>query len=230
MSIILDLAVVAVIIINVLLSAKKGFVKTVVEVVGFIAALSLAFSLSTPIAEYSYDTFIGPAVENSLIESAGNIADASANSLFETLPPVITENAETFGISAENILSGVSGSVKENTADTVKIISEDIVKPITVKLIGMAATLLIFTILSFVVKILASVLNKIFSFSIIGKVNSSLGAVIGFFKGIVFATIVCIAISLVINLSGEGFWVFTPQNIEATYIFKFFTSLSQFII
>ena len=98
MSLILDLAVVAVILINVILSAKKGFVKTIVEVVGFIAALSLAFSLSTPIAEYTYDSFIGPAVENRLSESAGNIADASANNLFETLPPIITENAENFGI------------------------------------------------------------------------------------------------------------------------------------
>ena len=127
-------------------------------------------------------------------------------------------------------LSEVSGSVVENSADVVQTISQDIVRPITVKLIGMAATLLIFLALSFIVKFLAKVLNKLFSFSIIGKINSSLGGVIGFFKGIVFATVLCVAISLVINLTGAGFWVFTPENIDATYLFKFFTSFSQFII
>jgi uncharacterized membrane protein required for colicin V production len=230
MSIILDLAVVAVIIINVILSAKKGFVKTVVEVVGFIIALSLAFSLSTPVAEYTYDSFVGPAVEKSLTESTQNIADTSPNDLFETLPPIITENAKNFGISTESILGEISGSVKENSTEAVQTISQDIVRPITVKIISMVATLLIFLVLSIVVKFLAKVLNKLFSFSIIGKINTNLGGVIGFFKGIVFATVLCVAISLVINLTGSGFWVFTPDNINATYLFKFFTSFSQFII
>lgn len=227
MSIILDVAVLVVILISVFLSAKKGFVKTIVEVVGYIAAFALAFSLSTPIATYTYDSFIGPTVEKSLTESAGNIADSSANGLFETLPDIITENAENFGISVEKILEDVSGTVVNNSAETISTISDDMVKPITVKLIGMAATVLIFLLLSVVVNLLANVLNKLFSFSIIGKVNTTLGGVIGLLKGAVIVAVMCVAISLIVNLSGEGFWIFTPQNIDGTYLFKY---LSQIIL
>ncbi len=226
MSIILDVAVLVVIFISVFLSAKKGFVKTIVEVVGYIAAFALAFSLSTPIATYTYDSFIGPAVEKSLTESAGSIADSTANSLFETLPDIITQNAENFGISVENILEDASGTVADNSTETISAISGDIVKPIMVKLIGMAATVLIFLLLSVVVNLLANVLNKLFSFSIIGKVNTTLGGVIGLLKGTVIAAVMCVAISLIVNLSGEGFWIFTPQNIGGTYLFKY---LSQII-
>ena len=52
MSYILDAIIVLIIVITVVLSAKKGFVCTLIEVIGLIAAIVIAISLSSPISNF----------------------------------------------------------------------------------------------------------------------------------------------------------------------------------
>ena len=53
MSYILDAIIILIVLFYVFISAKKGFVRTLIEVVGFVAAIVIAFTVSTPIAEVS---------------------------------------------------------------------------------------------------------------------------------------------------------------------------------
>ena len=75
-----------------------------------------------------------------------------------------------------------------------------------------------------VVKFLAKMINRVFSFSIIGKANRLLGGIIGIPKGIIFAILFCMVISLIVSLN-NGFLIFTAENIEKTYVFKFFAEI-----
>ena len=50
MNIILDIIIVAIVVICVFLSAKRGFTRTIIELVGFVAAILIAINLSTPVA------------------------------------------------------------------------------------------------------------------------------------------------------------------------------------
>ena len=64
-----------------------------------------------------------------------------------------------------------------------------------------------------------------FSFSVIGSLNRTLGGILGAVKGIVFVLIACMVISLIISFTGKPFFIFTEENINNTYIFKFFTDI-----
>ena len=66
MSITLDLIVIAIIILMVLISAKRGFVRVAVEAVGFVAAIILSLSLSTTLADVTYQKAIEPAILSSV--------------------------------------------------------------------------------------------------------------------------------------------------------------------
>ena len=74
-------------------------------------------------------------------------------------------------------------------------------------------------------KILARILNKAFSFSLAGKLNTALGGVCGFAKGVIFALLLCVIIYAVISFTQNGIWIFTIENIDKTFIFKYLISL-----
>ena len=91
-SLILDLIVVAIILFCILHSAKKGFVKVVVGVVGLIAAYMLAFTVSTPLANITYDKFIEPTMVNAVNESTDTQTDSAQTKAWDAIPEFITKN------------------------------------------------------------------------------------------------------------------------------------------
>lgn len=219
MGIIIDIIALALVVLFAVLSAKHGFVRSLTETVGFVAAVVIAFSLNTPLADATYDTFVGPtivsAAEKTMDEGKNNLADA----VWGALPKVITRNGEALGITRENVDGSVNGAFSDAAA-AARHTSENIVKPVAVKLMGGVYAIIIFIVLIFAVKILSRVLNKLFSFSFIGSFNRTLGAVLGVVKGFVIASVCCAVLCTVIYATG-GFSVFTPKAAQASYFCRF---------
>lgn len=224
MSIFIDLILVAVIALCVYMSSRQGFVKVFVEVAGFVLAIIVTFTISTPLAELTYDKIIAPpivkAVGDALEDTSGNINE----SVIDALPEFVKDNAEKLGISLEEFNEAVAENISSGTDDAAEIATNDIVEPVISKIIALVYSIVIMIVLLIVVKILARVINKMFSFSIVGKLNRILGGVIGVPKGIIFAILLCLVISLVVSING-GFLFFTNENIENTILFNFFTEL-----
>ena len=93
MSIVLDLIILAIIIITAYISAKKGFVKVLVETVGFVLAIVIAFTVSTPLAEITYDKFIEPTIIKNAEKAVEN-GESVEIKAWESVPTFITENVE----------------------------------------------------------------------------------------------------------------------------------------
>ena len=68
MSLAIDLSLVAVVLISVIVSAQKGLVRTVLELVAFAAAILLAAQLCTPMATACYDNLLSTRVESRIEE------------------------------------------------------------------------------------------------------------------------------------------------------------------
>ena len=68
MSLAIDLGLLAVVLISVIVSAKKGLVRTVLELVAFAAAILLAAQLCTPMATACYDNLLSARVESEIEE------------------------------------------------------------------------------------------------------------------------------------------------------------------
>lgn len=229
-SLILDLIVVAIILFCILHSAKKGFVKVVVGVVGLIAAYMLAFTVSTPLANITYDKFIEPAMVNAVNESTDTQTDSAQTKAWDAIPEFITKNAEKYGVSLSEFSESVTENISNGAETAVIKASQDVIKPISIKIIGLIYSVVLMTASLFVVRILAKFINKLFSFNFIGKVNRILGGIIGIFKGIIFAVFFCAVISLIVSFTKNGFLIFTPENINGSFIFKGLANLIPFNI
>lgn len=224
MSYLIDLIIVAIIGICVFLSAKKGFVKTVVELIGFVLAVAISFSVSSGLADVTYQKLIEPKISETVTTAIEKSENDIENKAWNSLPDIIIENAEKFGISFEKFQKTIEDNISSGTDKTVQTVSNDIVKPIIVKLLKLIYSIALMFILIFVVRIIADLLNKLFSFSIIGKVNRILGGILGIPKGVIFALLFCMLISLLITVN-NGFWIFTVKNVEKTILFKLFSEI-----
>lgn len=227
-SLILDLSVIVIILIFVLISAKRGFVKTIIEFVGFLAAIILSFTISTPLAEVTYDKIIEPPIITAVSEQGTVNASDTVEDLWNSLPEFLTSAAEELGITSDSINQDINEDVKDGLEKGIKASSQTVIRPIIVKVIGTIYSILLIMILFFIVRVLANLLNKLFSFSVIGKLNRFLGGTIGAIEGVIFAFVVCTLITIIVSFTKNGFLVFTQANIDKSYIFKFFSEIFPF--
>ena len=72
---------------------------------------------------------------------------------------------------------------------------------------------------------MAKIINKAFSLPIIGGINKSLGGILGFGKGLIISAVIAVIISTIVSFSKDGIFIFTPENIEKTYLFSFLSNL-----
>ena len=228
MSIILDLIVIAIIILMVLISAKRGFVRVAVEAVGFVAAIMLSLSLSTTLADVTYQKAIEPAILSSVENATAETTSSAADDAWNSLPELITKNADKFGISKDSITNDITEDIGNSATEIVTSISQNTIKPMAVGILKTLYSVILMLVLMIAVKFLARVINKLFSFSLVGKVNKALGGTFGAIKGIIIAWVFCAVISLLVSLTKNGIWIFNAENIENTIIFKLLTDVIKF--
>ncbi len=224
MNLVLDILVVAIILICVLISAKKGFVRTLISAVGFVVAIILAVTLSGPIASSISSEYVRPAIEEKtasiLADTAGNSLNEAADTIWDQLPSFVVGAAASAGVTEESL----GQSILESTANTAQGLATDITDklfmPVVENLLKGIATFVLFLILMIVVSLLSRILNKLFSGKVFGKFNRALGGVLGAVKGLVFAVVFCVLISVFVGLSENGFLSITQDTIDSTYIFS----------
>ncbi|MBE6750415.1 MAG: CvpA family protein [Ruminococcaceae bacterium] len=227
---IIDLIILAIVLFFVITSAKRGFVKVLIETVGIIAAIVIAFTVSSPISEAVYDKIIEPPIVEAVGEKAEATFEETEESLLDKLPDFIGFGSEKFGISISEFSDKIEENMSAGAETAIKNASQEIIKPVAVKILGLVVSAILMVVLFILVKFLAKLINKMFSFSVVGKINRSLGGVIGLFKGAVFAMLFCVIISAIIAFSKEGFLIFTAENVNNTYLFKFLMGLIPFNI
>lgn len=223
MSIVLDLIVLAIIILTVVLSARRGFVRVAVEVVGFIAAVFITFTISTPLGNITYDKIIEPPLVSSVSSAAGESAAQVVDSAWNSLPSFVKNNSDKIGISKESIDKSIEENIGGGAENAVKTASQNAVKPVVVKFLSLIYSVFILIILLFLIKILAKFINRLFSFSIVGKMNRVLGGILGIPKGIIIAIAFCLVISLLVSFTKSGFLIFTSEAIEGSWFFSHFS-------
>ncbi len=222
MWIVLDLIVIAIIIITSLISAKKGFVRTIVEIVGFIAVILLANNVSPMLSQATYDKLIQPSIVDSIekIQIEDQIGESLGNKISEENIPKFVSILLGDNFKIEDFTASINENINNGVSEAVVEASQTVLKPLVTQILTLIYTLLIVVVAMIVVKFLAKFINKLFSFSLVGKVNKKLGAVLGAIKGIALAVIICSVITLAVSLTPNGIGFLNEATLESTIIFK----------
>ena len=223
MNYLLDLIVLTIIAAVALISARRGFVRVVIESAGFIAAILITLTISTPLASLTYDKIIEPPIVSSVSSAAGESTSQVVDKTWDSLPGFVKNNSEKIGISKEKIDKSIGENIGEGAEAAVKSASQNAVKPVVVRILSLIYSVFILIILLFLVKILAKFINRLFSFSLVGKMNRVLGGILGIPKGIIIAIAFCLIISLAVSFTSGGFLIFTKDAIDNSWFFSHFS-------
>lgn len=225
MKIILDLLVVVVILLSVLIGVKKGFIKTVIGLIGIFAVLMLTWHLSAPFGKYIDAKLINPSIRssaaNAIAESIGvelqdgdkkaqleafedEIYEYSANSE-EGLPPIIgitEEDMEQLPNEKEGFLDSVFSLIDKASLSVSKVVAAIIL------LIGLSIAKYL---LGFLIAPLLRMLR-------IKKLDSVLGGALGAVRGIVILILLGFILRVSAPLVSEKL---PPSEINSTLVFKY---------
>ena len=226
-SVLIDGILLIIVALFVITSARRGFVRVLVEAVGIVAAVIFTLTVCTPLSVATYDKIIEPPIISATNEQVHGTVEETVDGVIESLPDFLQGYIESSGI-ADQIVAENNGEISNSTTDYITEISQNTIKPVTVRILSTIYSVLIFTVAVVIVKILAGILNKTFSFSFVGKLNKTLGGLCGLIKGVAFVLVLCYVIKFLLPITDNGIWIFNAQNIEQTYIFRFLISLGEF--
>lgn len=221
---ILDLIVVAIVVLCAVLSARRGFVKTILSVASLILCVFIVSSFGNPLSEVIYDSCIekpiSSSIEKSIAENFGSSADINydADDLLDTIPSSLRKQLDKYGFDEDKLHTVVS--LKQNPAETAKAISADIVKPLVTPMLLIIVDIVLFTVSAVILRIVTKFICKLFKAPVLNKVNKLFGVVLGIVKGLVISAIVCTVITYIVTnkISGD-FLIFTEKAIADSVLF-----------
>ncbi len=198
---IVDLILVIVIAVVAIASAKKGFLMTLFNIASFVVAGFLSKIFASPVAVYAYDGYFSEKVLAELHELMpsgsveGEIMTVVSDAI-ETLPTFVQSMISHFGIL----------DFTQNTADgaselTAEIIENTYLSPVVTNALEIIATVLLFVLFAFLLRIVFSFINKVFTkkkHKFIRGTNMFLGAAFGALKGTAISAVIAAVLNIAV--------------------------------
>lgn len=207
MSIILDIVLVAIFAAYVFFAAKKGFVRTLLELVVVVAAIFLSFQISPVISQTVYDGFVEKEIVNALEEQITENIDSlsvteKANAVLDSIPDFAVSLASSAGVEISTIKDQIS-SQKFDSQNLAQSLVDKIAEPIVVGALTIIIFILLAVVLMIVLKIAAKYISKLFDIPVVKSLNRSLGGVLGAIKGVLVVIVICTALRFIFG-GGDG--------------------------
>lgn len=227
MTMFLDAITVVVIAIFAVASYRKGFLNTIVVLLGSIGAVVASLTYSQPIAELVYKNYLYDKVAAMVAEHLDEFTamDMQAfavgmQELAEELPAFLSLAIKSeLGRYAEQwyqqILSGGSATITAAIANT-------IVAPIAIGLLRVIVFFVLFSVLMLLVKTVAKLLRTVNYLPLIGTLNVLLGGVLGALQGMLYMFVISAVLWFVLLASGGEFGPVTSDIIDQTILFRYF--------
>lgn len=215
MAYILDGVLILILAVTVILGYRRGFVRSLVQLVGLVAAFVLAFSLSATISTVVYDAFVDEplkkTVSSVLAENSSETVSVQVEKVKEGLPAVLS-NAIDQNAEASKALAQLGDRVEESATALADTIVTDVVRPLVIAFFRFVLFLLLIVVLLLVVKLLTAVIKPLTKLPVIRQADGLLGAVMGLVKAALF---ILIAVSVMQLLASSATLITTEQLQES---------------
>lgn len=237
MNIALDIVILVIIIANIIIAWKQGFVKMVLRSLTVVVALAAAFMLVVPVrdrlSETDFASNAQDTIHSSVVDMLDNITDDGEEQpeTEEKDEDKSKSNIVTLlsyaGIDADEISADIDNWI-DTKAEDIKISIADKVAPALLKAL---LTFIVFTAIFVTVLIVATVavilLEKFTELPVLKQANTALGIGVGCVIALVE---VCTFVSLtqmLISYNAIG-GIFSGVTPESTFLFRFFSNYNIF--
>lgn len=231
MAYIVDIIIVIIFGAIIISSIKKGFFKSLFELIGTLLAVVIARVLSQNFAPTVFDGFVRGIAEGALSKNLGDVGTTDyavqAEQALASIPESMNGIMSIIGIDKQAILDKITTMDLggDNLVDTIMI---NIVEPIGTAVVQFILFALMAFALTFVIKIVVKLLDKVIkALPAVKQLNSTLGAVFGVVRGLIIVVIVSMVIGVVSSfINNELFNEAVSNSIIINTVQDLITSIS----
>lgn len=231
MAYIVDIVLLVLFAVIIISSAKKGFFRSLFDLIGSIVAFILARVFASSFAPAAFDAVVRPVSEQYLASTLSDVGTTDyavqVEQALSSIPESLSGVMQVMGISTDSILEKVS-SVNLQGDNLVESIMNTVVEPVGTALLQFVITAILAVVLIFVIKIVVKVLDKVISkLPVINKFNSLLGAAFGVIRGALIVAVVAMLVSVVAGfINNEAFIQSVDNSIIVNTFEGMFASIS----
>ncbi len=202
MAYILDGILVLLLIVAVAAGYHRGFIRSIVQLVGLVAAVVVAFSLSASLSQWIFDGFISEPLQETIVtaleENVSSTAAEQLENVVDALPDFIA-NAVNADAAAQQALDNLTTQVNASAPTLANAVVTDVVRPVAVALLRFVLFIILFVVLMVVVKLLTKIIKPLTKLPVIRQADGLLGAVVGAVKGVLFVIIAATVMQLLVT-------------------------------
>ncbi len=208
MQLFLDLILLAVLVIFVVLGAKKGFIRALLDGFSTLIAGVLAYTFTESASQYAYDAFVRNMVRNSLSNALNSTTNdfGSVTEKVEILINKIPESAINFSAKFGFNVDAVADSIiksrpsdKDVLIDTIMTeVADKIMMPLVETVTFIILLVAFVFVLAVIIRLLDSVIKKI---PVVKETDKIFGGLLGVLKGVIVVFVVCTILAFMIASS-----------------------------
>ena len=214
---ILDGAVVLVMLIYIGIGIHRGAVRTVVEFVGFFAALVAAATVSDAVTSTLFQSAIRPVVQESMTNALEGITAGAADpmtALMEKMPDFAVRYFENAQLRQQ-----LAQALTVSSAEGAQMLTDNVVGPVVQMLLHGLISVVVFIVVMILIRMLAGALDLVAKLPVLRQLNEGLGAICGAAKGVVIVMLLVTLTMAVLPFLPENDFI-TAGHIEESMIFR----------
>ena len=204
----------------ILLAARRGFFVVALQLVAWIVSITLAGMFSAPLAQPLYEAFAQGAarrfIEGNIDQAVqGSQAAQYAQEVLAGLPQSLARLAQMAGISTQGLIDNLQAR-QFSAANAAQLLEETIVAPLAIAAIRILLSLVLFTLLLFVTRLIGRKIAKLRRLPVLKQADRLLGAALGLVKGalLLFVLVLLLRAAVALELGGPDF----AAGVEGSYI------------
>lgn len=223
MAYILDIAVILILILSVWLGYRRGLVRAIITLIGCVLAVWLSSMLSPMIATGVFNTFFREDLQQTVSAQVRGTDVAALESgvrtVLEELPKPIRNFLEAYGFGSPAEIAAKLGERVDGETAVADILMENLVEPVAETMLTAGFFFLVFLLLMIVVRLIASMINRVFHLPVLRQLNGLGGAVIGAVEGCLLVLVVVTLVQLAAYGTGSDAFV-TSEDIDSSHLFS----------
>lgn len=212
-----DAIIVVIFLLFIILGVKRGFVRSVLDLVGTLAAMLVSMWFSGIAAQWFFSTFLQESLTRQIAEAlqSAPAADA-AEAVLSVVPEILRGGLEAFGITSDAINQAVAGTSGQAAEAVVAVLA-----PMVVSALRGLFALVLFIFLLVIFRILSGVVCRIFRLPVLRQLDKGLGILLGVAQAALITVLLCFCAQALISVSSP--WL--VETIQASQVYQFYLSL-----
>ena len=188
-------------------SVRKGFFKSLFELIGTLVSLAISRAMSEGFAPQVFDSFIRKGAEAYLGNALGEVGTKDyvlqAQEILNSIPEALNGIMGLMGIDKQVLLEKVQ-SADLGGANLVESLMTSVVEPVGTAVLQFILFVILAVVVGFVLKIAVKLLDGVIKkLPAVKQLNTGLGAVFGIIRGIIVVAIISMLAGIVASFTGN---------------------------